>query len=94
MASEVKEHPETASRHAQLGIAYADLGRKEDALREGRCALELLPESKDAYYGLDITNIFNLICARLGDGDLAHSVDRATAQDAARRGCYRISGLS
>jgi TolB-like protein/class 3 adenylate cyclase len=69
--NEVKEHPETASRHAQLGIVYADLGRKEDALREGRRALELLPESKDAYYGVDITNMFTLICARLGDGDLA-----------------------
>jgi TolB-like protein len=69
--NEVKEHPETASRHAHLGIVYADLGRKEDALREGRRALELLPESKDAYYGLDITNMFALICARLGDGDLA-----------------------
>ena len=69
--NEVKEHPETASRHAHLGIVYADLGRKEDALREGRHALELLPESKDAYYGLDIANMFTLIYARLGDGDLA-----------------------
>ena len=69
--NEVKEHPETASRHAHLGMVYADLGRKEDALREGRHALELLPESKDDYYGVDISNIFALICARLGDGDLA-----------------------
>ena len=69
--NEVKEHPETASRHAQLGVVYADLGRKEDALREGRHALALLPESKDAYYGVDITNMFALICARLADGDLA-----------------------
>jgi TolB-like protein/Flp pilus assembly protein TadD len=69
--NEVKEHPETATRHAQLGIVYADLGRKEDALREGRRAMELLPESKDAYYGVDIANMCALICARLGDGDLA-----------------------
>jgi serine/threonine-protein kinase len=69
--NEVKEHPETATRHAQLGIVYADLGRKEDALREGRRALELLPESKDAYYGVDVSNMFALICARLGDGDQA-----------------------
>jgi tetratricopeptide (TPR) repeat protein len=69
--NEVKEHPETASRHAQLGIVYADLGQKDDALREGRRALELLPESNDAYYGVDISNMFALICARLGDGDLA-----------------------
>ena len=61
--NEIKEHPETASRHAQLGIVYAYLGRKEDALREGHRALELLPESKDAYYGVDITNMFAIICA-------------------------------
>ncbi|MEY2438628.1 MAG: hypothetical protein QOI34_13 [Verrucomicrobiota bacterium] len=69
--NEVKEHPNTASRHGQLGIVYAGLGRKEDALREGRRALELLPESKDAYYGVDISNMFALICARLGERDLA-----------------------
>jgi tetratricopeptide (TPR) repeat protein len=33
----------------------------------------LLPESKDAYYGVDISNMFALICARLGDGDLLRS---------------------
>jgi TolB-like protein len=69
--NEVKEHLETASRHAHLGIVYAYLGRKEDALRAGQRALELLPESKDAYYGVDITNQFAVICARLGDADQA-----------------------
>jgi TolB-like protein/Flp pilus assembly protein TadD len=69
--NEVKEHPESASRHAQLGIVYAYLGRREDALREGRCAQELLPESKDAYYGVDISNMFAIILARLGDDDQA-----------------------
>jgi tetratricopeptide (TPR) repeat protein len=69
--NEVKEHPETASRRAQLGVVYAYLGRKEDALRAGQRALELLPESKDAYYGVDIENQFAVICARLGDADQA-----------------------
>ena len=69
--NEVKEHPDTATRHAQLGIVYANLGRREDALREGRRAMELLPESKDAYYGVDLANMFAVTCARLGDGDLA-----------------------
>jgi TolB-like protein len=69
--NEVKEHPDTANRHAQLGIVYAYLERKEDALREGHRALELLPESKDAYYGVDIANMFAIICARLGDRDQA-----------------------
>jgi serine/threonine-protein kinase len=69
--NEVQEHPETASRHAHLGIVYAYLGRREDALRAGHRAMELLPESKDAYYGVDITNQFAVICARVGDADQA-----------------------
>jgi TolB-like protein/class 3 adenylate cyclase len=69
--NEVKQHSDGASRDAQLGIVYAYLGRKEDALRAGNRALELLPESKDAYYGVDISNMFAIILARLGDGDQA-----------------------
>ncbi len=40
-------------------------------LREGRRALELLTESKDACYEVDIGDMFTLICARLGEGQLA-----------------------
>ena len=54
-----------------LGLIDAALGNKEAALQEGRRAMELLPESKDAYYGVDISNMFAIICARLGDGDPA-----------------------
>jgi tetratricopeptide (TPR) repeat protein len=69
--NEVQQHPDSAKAHVQLGIVYAYLGRREEALREGRRAQELLPESQDAYYGLDITYGFARICARLGDADLA-----------------------
>ena len=34
-----------------LGLIYAGLERKEDALREGNRAVEILPESKDALNG-------------------------------------------
>src|SRR5947199_4295116 len=47
----VKESPNSADRHANLGWFYAFMGRKEDAIREGRCAVELKPESKDAVDG-------------------------------------------
>lgn len=39
------------SLHLSLGRAYAGMGRKDDALREGRKALELLPVSRDAFDG-------------------------------------------
>jgi TolB-like protein/class 3 adenylate cyclase len=68
---EVTDHPEGASRHAQLGILLAYLGRKPEALAEAQRASELLPESKDAYYGLDISNMCATIFARLGDAGRA-----------------------
>ena len=38
----------TARRWCVLGLIDAALGRKEEALREGRRAVELLPVEKDA----------------------------------------------
>jgi TolB-like protein/Flp pilus assembly protein TadD len=51
----VSEVPDDAGRHAQLGVVLAGLGRKEDAIREGQRAIELLPESKDAFEGPQFT---------------------------------------
>ncbi|TFG97202.1 MAG: tetratricopeptide repeat protein, partial [Calditrichales bacterium] len=48
----VRLHPEDPRYHSSLGIAYAGLGRKEAAVREGKRAVELLPLSKDAAYGV------------------------------------------
>jgi TolB-like protein/Tfp pilus assembly protein PilF len=68
---DITDHPEVANRHAALGILLAYLGRKPEALAEAQRASELLPESKDAYYGLDISNMCAIIFARLGDADRA-----------------------
>jgi eukaryotic-like serine/threonine-protein kinase len=43
--------PDDPQRHVFLGLALAYLGRKADALREGRRAVELLPISRDANNG-------------------------------------------
>src|SRR4029077_833442 len=48
----VKEAPLSAIRHANLGGVSAFMGRKEDAIGEGRRAVELKPESKDAVDGV------------------------------------------
>jgi serine/threonine protein kinase/Tfp pilus assembly protein PilF len=37
--------------HSSLGIAYAGLDRKEDAITQGQLGVELLPETKDAWRG-------------------------------------------
>jgi serine/threonine protein kinase/tetratricopeptide (TPR) repeat protein len=64
LEAEVKEHLEDPRYHSSLGVAYAALGQKEEAIREGRRAMELLPISKDAVYGLpyvhDLAHIYTL----------------------------------
>ena len=71
METEVRNVPLDAFRQAHLGLLYAYLGRKEDALRQGRRAVELLPESKDAYYGPGVAGLLALIYARTGEPDQA-----------------------
>jgi len=46
-----EERPQDARLHSSLGLAYAYLGRKEEAIREGRQGVNLYPVSKDAYGG-------------------------------------------
>ena len=69
--AQVKEAPDSADRHANLGWCYAFMGRKEDAIREGRRAVELKPESADAFDGAIMNCYLALIYARCGEKDLA-----------------------
>ena len=54
-----------------LGLIDAALGRKEEALREGRRAIELLPVEKDAINGMRMIVCFARIAAWVGDHDIA-----------------------
>lgn len=54
-----------------LGLIDAGLGRKEQALREGRHALELLPMEKDAIVGRFLQRYLAVIAAWVGEKDLA-----------------------
>ena len=47
------------------------MGRKDDAIREGRRAVELKPESKDAVDGAIMNSYLALIYARTGEKDQA-----------------------
>lgn len=71
METESVTFPMDAFRQAELGLLYAYLGRKEDAHRQGRRAIELLPESKDAFYGPCLSGLLALIYARTGDSEQA-----------------------
>jgi TolB-like protein/Flp pilus assembly protein TadD len=63
--------PEDAKAKVMLGLIDAMLGRKEEALREGRRAVELLPITKDAYDGPIIATNLAVIYAHVGEPDLA-----------------------
>jgi TolB-like protein/Flp pilus assembly protein TadD len=47
----VQETPEDGPRHALLGLIYAGLGRCDEAKAEAKRAVDLLPESRDAFDG-------------------------------------------
>ncbi len=49
----------------------AGLDRKEDALREGRRAIELLPITKDALNGTELKRNLAIIYAWIGEKELA-----------------------
>jgi serine/threonine protein kinase/tetratricopeptide (TPR) repeat protein len=70
----VKESPLDAARHLALGQLYAGLHRKEDAIREGKRACQLLPESKDALDGVGMTEGMAWIYLRAGEPELALSL--------------------
>jgi TolB-like protein/Flp pilus assembly protein TadD len=68
---QVRENPNDAGHHAQLGMIFAALGRKEDAIQEGKRATELLPESKDAFDGPAMTIALAQIYTWTGEIDQA-----------------------
>src|SRR6266511_495013 len=67
----VRESPDDAARHGQLGLILAGLGQKDAAIAEGKRAVELLPESQDAFDGPDVTAVLAQIYAWTGEHDQA-----------------------
>ena len=43
--------PDDPRVHSALGVAYAGMGRKQDAIREGRAAVEMMPMQRDVVKG-------------------------------------------
>ena len=65
--AELKQNPDDASAHARLAEALAWLGQKDAALAEIGRAMQLLPESKDAFGGPEITASAAEIHGIIGD---------------------------
>jgi tetratricopeptide (TPR) repeat protein len=65
------EFPDDPRYHSSLGIAYAGIGRKDAAIDEGLNAIELLPMSEDAFYGIQYVIDLSIIYTLIGEYDLA-----------------------
>jgi tetratricopeptide (TPR) repeat protein len=67
----LRDAPEDAARHAQHGMILAALDRKQEAIAEGKRAVELQPESRDAFDGPRNTAALAQIYALTGESDEA-----------------------
>ena len=67
----VQAEPNYGPAWCVLGVIDAALGQKEDALREGRQAVELLPVEKDPVNGMVMIKYLAMIAAWVGEKDLA-----------------------
>jgi tetratricopeptide (TPR) repeat protein len=67
----IAEQPDYAAGICVLAMADAALGHKEDAIREIRHAVELLPVTKDAIIGALLVKYLALIYAWTGEKDLS-----------------------
>ena len=67
----IRAQPAHAPALAVLGLIDAGLSRKEEALGEGRRAMELLPVERDSLAGTDMVVAYAIICAWTGEKDLA-----------------------
>ncbi|MEZ0332895.1 MAG: tetratricopeptide repeat protein, partial [Gemmatimonadales bacterium] len=66
-----RARPDDPELRAKLALAYAGLGRREPAIREGRRAVELRPPSKDTWLGVDMVRNLAVVYATLGEADSA-----------------------
>jgi Predicted integral membrane protein len=71
MEKVVREQPDYAQALCVIGLSDAALGRKEDAISEGRRAVELLPVTKDMMAGGVVLANLAIIYAWVGEKDLA-----------------------
>jgi tetratricopeptide (TPR) repeat protein len=67
----VRAQPDYGPALCVLGLIDAGLGRREEALREARRAVEVLPVDKDAINGPLMVEYLAMIAAWAGDKDLA-----------------------
>jgi len=76
----VRDQPDFAAAVCVLGVIDAALGRKDEAIAEGRRATELLPVTKEPINGANIMKYLGVIYALCGEKDLAIEQIRTTLE--------------
>jgi tetratricopeptide (TPR) repeat protein len=76
----VRAQPDYGPPLCVLGMIDAALGRNDEAIREGQRAVELLPVSKDALNGAQLSKCLAVIYAWTGEKDRAIDQIAATLQ--------------
>ncbi|MBA3961785.1 MAG: protein kinase [Chthoniobacterales bacterium] len=66
-----RKDPNDDAPHARLGLLYALIKRKEEALQEARRAVELEPESQNAFHGAGCAGTLALVYALTGEQEQA-----------------------
>ena len=72
----IRDQPDYAEALCAVGVVDAALGNKEDAIREGHRAIELIPVGKNAIGGARLIQYLAVIYASTGDKDGA--IERLT----------------
>ncbi len=67
----LRDGPEDPARHAQHGLILAALDRKDEAIAQGKRAVEMVPESQDAFDGPRFAGLLAEIYAWTGEFDEA-----------------------
>jgi TolB-like protein/tetratricopeptide (TPR) repeat protein/class 3 adenylate cyclase len=88
LAKTVRDQRDYAGGLCALGVIDAALGNKEDAIREGRRAVELMPVSKNAIAGPLLIKYLALIYGLTGEKDKAFK----RLEKAAQLPCYLSYG--
>ncbi len=71
LEADLRRDPGDGRTHSSLGVVYAALGRRAEAVREGKRGVELLPLAKDPVYGLPHVIALAHIYTLLGDDEHA-----------------------
>jgi serine/threonine protein kinase/tetratricopeptide (TPR) repeat protein len=67
----VRKNPDDPQTHALVALLYAYMQRKEDSLREGLRAVEMEPETQNAFHGSLWAGNLALVYALVGEQDQA-----------------------